>query len=566
MIINGVLINKFKKIDQVELSLSEINVIAGGNSSGKSSILQSIHFSVCAAIASRQQNQKTFSSDFLMYNITPDFTLLRNGDPYKNINSEDNQSKIKFIGLTELEGAEFEYNIILSKGRNHGNIACDKSGDNAAMSTIITDDNNLFSIYVPGLAGISQKEELKSPALVRRGVASGDANLYLRNVIYYLDKEDKLDDLNELLVEIFPSISIYIEFDEDKDTYLTVWFYDEQLDKSFPIELSGTGLLQVLQLLAYIIYFKPKMLLLDEPDSHLHPDNQSVLAEALSLIVDRTETQILLSTHSKHIIDALYGEANFIWMKEGEVIAQGKNLDKLSLFMDLGALNDFDRVRAGHVDYIFLTEDRDKKFLKKLLVHNGFNLDKTAIYSYKTCTNIQGAIVSADLLKEISPHSQVVIHRDRDFMTAEEVTETKDKIIAGGAIPFISAGSDIESYFANIRHVAALSGRNDDFIREWFDEILTEYHVDIQGAFFTKREDIKNTLYRGRVNLCPRPLDLFGRNMPTSLDNVKGKFLLKKIRGAMQHKLGAQLDIAVFTEFLIVPELTNILENPDAPH
>lgn len=565
MIITNVFINKFKKINQIDLNLSEINVIAGGNSSGKSSILQSIHFSVCAAIASRQQNQKTFSSDLLMYNITPDFTLLRNGEPYKNINSENNQSKLRISGITETEGASFEYNITLSKGRNHGNIACERSGDNAAMSSIITDDKNLFSIYVPGLAGISQKEELRSPALVRRGVASGDANLYLRNVIYYLNKDDKLEELNELLSEIFPNISIEIEFNEDKDTYLTVWFYDENLDKSFPIELSGTGLLQVLQLLAYITYFKPKVLLLDEPDSHLHPDNQSVLTEALSLIVDQTETQILLSTHSKHIIDALYGEANFVWMKDGEVIAQGKNLDKLSLFMDLGALNDFDRVRAGHVDWIFLTEDRDKKFLRKLLEHNGFDLDRTAIYSYKTCTNIQGAIVSSDLLKELSPHSQVIIHRDRDFMTLGEVSETEGKIRNGGAIPFISLGSDIESYYADANHISALSGESIEFIQEWYSEILTEYHVDIQGAFFTKREDIKNTVYRGRFDLCPGPLDLFGRNIPTSLANVKGKFLLKKIRGAMQEKLGFQLDVTEFTEFLIIPELTNLLGNPDAP-
>ena len=37
------------------------------------------------------------------------------------------------------------------------------------------------NVYVPGLAGISQFEQHRSESVVRRGVASGDANLYLRN-------------------------------------------------------------------------------------------------------------------------------------------------------------------------------------------------------------------------------------------------------------------------------------------------------------------------------------------------------------------------------------------------
>ncbi|MCL0167014.1 ATP-binding protein, partial [Klebsiella pneumoniae] len=116
-------------------------------------------------------------------------------------------------------------------------------------------------------------------------------------------------------------------------------------------ELAGTGLLQTLQIFAYIVYFKPKLLLLDEPDSHLHPDNQYILTDSLSLISEnnKSETQVILSTHSKHIIDSLYGEANFIWMKDGNVQNQGMDLDKISMFLDLGALNDLDRVTEGVV-------------------------------------------------------------------------------------------------------------------------------------------------------------------------------------------------------------------------
>ncbi|MDP4360392.1 AAA family ATPase, partial [Escherichia coli] len=78
MFIKSLSVSKFKKIDTAEITLSDINVLVGANSSGKSSILQAIHFSVCAAIAARQQSQQTFSTELLMYNITPDFTVLKN--------------------------------------------------------------------------------------------------------------------------------------------------------------------------------------------------------------------------------------------------------------------------------------------------------------------------------------------------------------------------------------------------------------------------------------------------------------------------------------------------------
>ena len=70
-------LKKYKKVSQAKLDLEPINVIVGGNNSGKSSILQGIHFSVTASVAARQQGQQTFSCDYLLYNPTRDFSVLR---------------------------------------------------------------------------------------------------------------------------------------------------------------------------------------------------------------------------------------------------------------------------------------------------------------------------------------------------------------------------------------------------------------------------------------------------------------------------------------------------------
>lgn len=47
MLLKKITIEKFKKINQVELDLSPLNILVGTNGSGKSSILQAIHLASC---------------------------------------------------------------------------------------------------------------------------------------------------------------------------------------------------------------------------------------------------------------------------------------------------------------------------------------------------------------------------------------------------------------------------------------------------------------------------------------------------------------------------------------
>lgn len=43
----------------------------------------------------------------------------------------------------------------------------------------------------------------------------------------------------------------------------------------------GTGTLQAIQILSYITFYEPKILLLDEPDAHIHPNKQKELIQLL---------------------------------------------------------------------------------------------------------------------------------------------------------------------------------------------------------------------------------------------------------------------------------------------
>jgi predicted ATPase len=61
-------------------------------------------------------------------------------------------------------------------------------------------------------------------------------------------------------------------------------------------------------------------LILDEPDSHLHPDNQRKLVRLIAKLAEEKNFQVLLSTHSRHVLDeATSVGAKVTWFSGGEI-------------------------------------------------------------------------------------------------------------------------------------------------------------------------------------------------------------------------------------------------------
>ena len=542
MNLTAIEIEKFKKARTVRINLDPINVIIGGNNAGKSSVLQGIHFSVAAAVAAKRLDKQTFTQENLLYCPTRNFVTLRNGAGYQN---QSNFGYLRVWAETD-EGDEASYDIRMYRGRNEGNVGCSRSG-NANLGSLITDFNPPFSIYVPGLAGIPQSEEFRSESVIRKGVASGDANLYLRNVLHLIKKKSKAAELTRLMRSIFPEFTFEIKFDPVHDSFIDVLIKLERTGEKKHIELVGTGVLQALQIFSYVTLFQPKLLLLDEPDSHLHPDNQCLLAEALVAISSVTNTKIIISTHSRHLVDALYDDANFIWLKEGQVYQQGRHLHRLSMLMDIGALDSYDKLREGLINYVVLTEDSNKDMIETLLDASGFPVNETIVYSYKTSANLNAAHALTEFIKEIAPETTIIVHADNDFLTDEEQRELESKISQSGAIPFVTEGSDIESYFIQPLHLARLLEVTQEEIEEWLDGIAESEHNQLMHKFSRKRDDAKFKLYKRREDQAPDTLRLMGNDIPLANEKRLGKFMFKKVRAGMHEKFGKTVDLKTIT-------------------
>lgn len=548
-------LEKFKKVDKVELDLDSINVLVGGNNSGKSSVLQGIHFSVIAAVTSREGDRDTFTQESLLYCPARGFEALHHGGGYLN---QSNFGWLRIIA-DHPDEPNASYEIRIYRGRNEGNVGCHRSGS-PRIGNILSASERLFSIYVPGLAGVSQGEQFRTESVVRRGVASGDANLYLRNVLLLISEKGYLAALTERMKAIFPRFAIRIDFNKKRDVFIDVQVSTTgQHGRWCPLELAGTGVLQALQIFSYVALFEPSLLLLDEPDSHLHPDNQGLLASALQVAAAETSTQIVLSTHSRHLVDALYDDSHFVWLKDGKVFKQGPTIDRLPLLLDLGALDRFDRLLNGAAQWVFLTEDRNTAPLQLLAEQAGFPIGETLFLSYKSSSNLEAAKLLATFIQEASEGTRIVIHRDRDFMTDAEVERVAANISAGGAIAFVTEVSDIESYFIGFSHLGHLLELGSDEVETWLSDLATTEHVSLQHQFTRKRDEIRRVMYRENPDACPDTLALLGDAVPLPIASRHGKAMLKLVRGMMHERFGKVTNVLQASPHLVSHRLRQIL-------
>ncbi|HBP5742916.1 TPA: AAA family ATPase [Pseudomonas aeruginosa] len=552
MEITSIEIERFKRVQKAEIQLSDINVLVGANNAGKSSMLQGIHFCAGAAVAARRLDKTTFTQQSLLYCPARNFVDLRNGDPYQN------QSAFGYLRVRGVVGNDDDqYTVRVYRGRNEGNVGCGRHG-NPGIGAIVTAFIPPFSVYVPGLAGIPEVEQYRSESVVRKGVASGDANLYLRNVLLLIKTKKLLAELTQLMRLIFPNFSIDIKFDHVHDSHIEVLVQAGHQQTKKPIELIGTGVLQTLQIFSYATLFKPKLLLLDEPDSHLHPDNQGLLADSLIALVENLETKIIISTHSRHLVESLYGEANFVWMKDGKIQEQGYTLEKVPLLMDIGALDSFDKLINGAISHVILTEDTNLAMMKILVEGSGFDMSKTLIYSYKASSNLNSAYALCEFILASAPECMVIIHADNDFLTECEEKSLRDKIEKYGAKAFVTEGSDIESYFVIPEHIGALLGEAPETISGWLDEIALAKHNKLTHKFSRKRDEAKKKLYKN--DNAPDTLQLMGEAVPLPPEKRLGKFMLAELRNAMHERFGKTVNIITESDYLYSDYLYDLLD------
>lgn len=560
--LESITIRKFKAVKEATIPLDSVTILVGPNGCGKSSVLQAIHWAARAASYVLPKNTKEMIS-FERLDYVPSsepLTTLHKGE----LKSDSGSNPVEVAFVHRPSGEEsIQATVRIRAARNRGGITAYMDGGSAV--TPYKQRFQFITTYIPGLAGLSEKESILAQPTLRRQAASGDAGGVLRNILLNLrsrreGEEDgrrgleRLAKLNELIQQVHPGVTVDVAFDEREDYHISATIRTNELaDYSRPLETAATGVLQVVQIFAYLILFEPKVMLIDEPDAHLHPNKQERLIETLERAAPDYNTQVILTTHSPHIVRAASPAAKLVWMKDGTVETEDDEV--IRRLLGWGGLD-----KAA----LFFVEDEDDKPLRAVLRQWPNLARQLAVCRCYGIDNLPRDKFLTGLLLDGKLKNRALLHRDGDFMTPEEAEKWAQNFKTPGVFPWVTTGSDIEAYFCDANYLCALYNVPLHVAEEW-RHLAAQKVAKARDTFLDKRKNVVRAVWpNGGSPDAEAMWEAAGGLSPTT---VKGKKLHAALKTVIKAK---KLDDSLLNAFVIpagyivAPELKALIEEATA--
>lgn len=374
----------------------DLNVLVGANNAGKTSILQAI----AAVFNIRNEEWHKSLSYHLKGNgkIEVVLAILLNKNEWLSLINIQASTQPLYADLlsdtlvTKL--AEFSVNINVSFNFK------DKKIISQTKTSEISDENlqelpllqqqlkllkniiaqvarydfyNAFGhpIYLEAVNMISPQEQFVAENTILNNRIS---NQHIRAKLYYVKQNDpqKFEDIKKEILNIFRDIKNFdVNLNLKEGTFEFLLHEDVQTNGStveVPYDVSdvGMGMQNLLVIVANILLLNPSVVLMDEPDAHMHPALVKDFINIIKKLSDRT--QFFITTHSVPLIEAveLSNIYNLSYAREtkGTVVRNITSRDEvLDTLENLGfSISNFQFVQKPNI-YVFTEGLSDRDFI-----------------------------------------------------------------------------------------------------------------------------------------------------------------------------------------------------------
>nr|WP_158275140.1 AAA family ATPase [Thioclava sp. NG1] len=226
---------------------------------------------------------------------------------------------------------------------------------------------------------------------------------------------------------------------------------------------------------AYAVNPDTDILLLDEPDAHLHSSLQGVLIDALDALIETNGKQVFVATHSREVL--LGAPLNkIISFEKAKRTYLTNEADRVRMFSGLGEIYDpfIDRVRKTK-RIVFVENISDMRAPKHFAVALGRPLPE--LEPYATTDSHKDRRKFFQKLEKGIPGIRALSLRDRDGAPLNTVCDAtlRDKTDGHGLANFSSRTlrrREIENYALVPRCLARTLGVNVADLREWWETDL----------------------------------------------------------------------------------------------
>lgn len=582
MYISKIHIKNFKCFKEITINFDpNINIIIGGNNAGKSTMFEAFRLWNLAFnqfLKERTNNgaeSSFYTTEYFSFTLS-DVKFLRVNSFDALLNNKANATLIISIFLTKGDGVEVELPIEFTKTTEGHNLRFSLCKTDVDKKRRINASNDLLQLIGKG-KGSSFKDLLfctylypmfllpiNEPAYgegyVKHNLHLANAENVLRNLLnikelplknsYKRSSKNKyVARIEKYLHEIIkgevlqnrdkPYLSFVTDYKKDESAFVNIYAETEDKNKVEVAQL-GSGTINLINIIATLIYgdykkFHLSLLLLDEPDSHLHANHQKQLFNFLNKISEDENKQIFIISHNHELIDN-FNKVLFVDkdnMKNNEIMPIVKD-DYLRIYKSIAPeyhqkMLEISEAQKGRAELekklekiskpiVMVEGDSDVSILKhaykKLYGKDFFDNKVDLISSTNSVSGIKNAILSniktnimgiVDCDQEgIGPYND--LKNNKSFTEEDGILKNKESSVFFMKLPVPEYRSQLSEFFDN-----------NTFIEYLFtDDVLEKCGVELE----TRRGNSFKTI-KGHYNFVTSRSN---KNSKSELDSAKTIF------------------------------------------
>ena len=421
MHIKSLTIQNFKAFKNVTIHFNkDLNVPTGVNNSGKTTVLEALSlWQECFSklISEAKRGEKTYKRG--------DYILGPNNNKYFPFNEINSVRSPNFEDIFHNRNPKNEVVISLKVEESGDNLVIPFRIKSSGSNYVITLDgyssydhrafNDFFSVlpnpvslvYGTPVAQIDQDEQfttdpsIKDRLLLRQSISVFRNRLYrILNGVDVVLTSNFLNDLNYILFNNERKIDFRSITNIQRDPKVIILFKIGNKDIEKDIALLGSGSLQIIEILLNL--YNPidgkkdlTLVLLDEPDSHIHRDIQKRLIETFNKF--GKDIQIFITTHNESLIrDAV---PNQVFHLDGKSTATIRSIhfettdshlglhfkgiipSRLTpVIRSIGNTNGLDFINALEADKLIFVEGEDDARAFRILLNQQINNRKKYMF------------------------------------------------------------------------------------------------------------------------------------------------------------------------------------------
>lgn len=346
--IHTVRIRGFKRFDDVEFRLPGHVVLAGPNNTGKTTVLQAI---ASWSLALRRWRELNDFNPRQGYTRAPIARQAFSAVPLRSFDLmwKDRQ----YWGQTiEIElGHNAGWSVTMELIADSTEQIYVRPRSDVPAEELKTLD--LAVVYVPPMTGLETDEPLLQRPKIEQLLGLGRPGEILRNLLVEASLDESV--WTRLQASIEKLFGYELLPPDASGAHIRADYRMTGDGQLFDIGSAGSGFQQILMLLAFLNTRKGAVLLLDEPDAHLHVILQDAIYHELRTVAAREHSQLIVATHSEIVINAVESRELCVTLNEPKMLADDQ--DRSRLVSALHVLSNTDLMQALGVQGVLYVED-----------------------------------------------------------------------------------------------------------------------------------------------------------------------------------------------------------------